>query len=62
MCQTVGHAETGRMGAAYGCGCMIPQRRHFSSAEKLDMLRNYAEELGKELEGVQERIQELEKK
>lgn len=45
-----------------GCGCMIPQRRHFSTEEKLEMLHDYEDELGKEIKGVQERIQELGKK
>jgi hypothetical protein len=52
----------GPMGSACGCGCLTPQRRHFSTEEKLEMLHAYEDELGKEIKGVQERIQELEEK
>ncbi|RJP26141.1 MAG: hypothetical protein C4536_16290 [Actinobacteria bacterium] len=62
MCQVVGRRDMGPMGSACGCGCLTPQRRHFSTEEKLEMLHAYEDELGKEIKGVQERIQELEEK
>jgi len=62
MCQTAGRRHAGMMGDVCGCRCLTPQRRHFSTEEKLEMLHTYEDELGKEIKGVQERIQELEKK
>jgi hypothetical protein len=62
MCGTVGRHHAGMMSNACGCGCLVPQRRHFSMEEKLEMLHVYEDELSKEIKGVQERIQELEEK
>ena len=48
------------------CGCWgagsAPARRFLSSKEEKECLKTYGDELSKELTGVQERIQELEKK
>jgi hypothetical protein len=44
-------------------GCCTPHFRHFpSSAELKEMLTKYKEQLQKEIEGVDERINELSKK
>jgi hypothetical protein len=63
MCQAAGRHHAGAMSGACGCGCLFPhaQRRHFSAEEKLEMLQIYEDELSKEIKGVQERIEELEK-
>jgi hypothetical protein len=64
MCHTVSGKNMGAAGSVCGCGCgcAVTQRRHFSKEEKLEMLHSYEDELGKEIKGVQERIQELEEK
>jgi hypothetical protein len=62
MCQVIDRREMGAGGSTCCCGCLTPQRRLFSKKEQVDVLRNYAEELDKEIEGVRERIQELENK
>jgi len=48
-----------------GCGCGMHghghgYRRHFlTKAEKIEKLKNYAEELKKELKAVEEKIKEM---
>lgn len=45
------------------CSCCGPRFRHFmTSEEKQKMLKEYREQLEKELTGVKERIDELTKK
>ena len=44
-----------------GCHCGMGHRRRFlTKAERLDQLRNYSEDLKKELQAVGEQIKELE--
>ncbi|MFC2024014.1 hypothetical protein ACFLTJ_00315 [Chloroflexota bacterium] len=50
------------MSGTCGCGCGGFQRRFVSAKEEQDRLENYAEQLKKELAGVEERIQELKSK
>ena len=51
-----------------GCGCGMHgfehgYRRHFlTKAEKTEKLKNYAEELRKELKAVEEKIKEMQSK
>ena len=47
---------------ACGCGCGGFHRRFVSAKEEQERLENYAEQLKKELAGVEERIQELKSK
>jgi hypothetical protein len=46
-----------------GCGMKCPlqgyRRRFFTKAEKIEKLKNYAEELKKELKAVEEKIKEV---
>ena len=42
-----------------GCGCGTFVRRFITAKEKEERLEGYREQLKKELEGVEERIQEL---
>lgn len=43
--------------------CCIPEFRHFiSKKEKKEMLKEYRDQLKKEIEGLEETIQELESK
>ena len=46
------------------CGCESGPafRRYFSTKEEKDCLENYKDQLEKELAGVRERIEEIEKK
>ena len=49
-----------------GCGCEPDHeeghgRRFLTEAERIEKLKNYAEELKKELEAVQEHVRELSK-
>ena len=41
------------------CGCGLVSRRFFSSQEELEHLEAYAEQLKKELAGVEERLREV---
>jgi hypothetical protein len=54
----------GRHGGYCGCGMHGHEhgyrRRFFSKAEKIEKLREYAEELKKELKAVEEKIKEIE--
>ncbi len=47
----------------YGCGMHghghEHRRRFFSKAEKIEKLKNYADELKKELKAVEEKIKEM---
>jgi hypothetical protein len=49
------------------CGCDMRgnghgyRRRFFTKAEKLEKLKDYAEELKNELKGVEEKIKEMQK-
>lgn len=42
-----------------GCGCGPSFRRFFSSQEELERLEAYADQLKKELAGVEERLREI---
>ena len=42
-----------------GCGCGSSFRRFFSSKEEQECLETYKDQLKKELDGVEERIQRL---
>ncbi len=62
MCQPKGsHGTSGSRGCGCGCGCGCGpfSRRFFTAKEKEERLDNYKEQLKKELEGLEERIQEL---
>lgn len=43
------------------CNCGVGGRSYFTKDEKVEMLKDYRESLEKELQGVKERIKELEK-
>lgn len=44
------------------CTCVgYDSRRYFTTEEKIEMLKEYKENLEKEAQGVRERIKELEK-
>ncbi len=45
----------------YGCGCGSGARNFPTRAEKIEMLREYKEALEKEIQGVSEKIKDLEK-
>lgn len=45
-----------------GCGCGTFFRRFISAKEEEERLEEYRDQLKKELEGVEERIQELKRK
>jgi hypothetical protein len=42
------------------CGCDPPFRRYYSSQEEQERLQTYRDQLKKELDGVQERISDME--
>lgn len=42
-----------------GCGCGPPFRAFIATEEQLERLKNYRDQLEKELAGVQERIGEI---
>ncbi len=42
-----------------GCGCGPPFRRFFTTQEELERLKNYRDQLEKELAAVQEQITEF---
>jgi hypothetical protein len=48
-----------KQGCGGNCGCH--GRKHFTKDEKKERLQHRAECLGKELEGIKEALQELEK-
>ena len=48
----------------YGCNCgssYDSSRRYLTKEEKVEMLKEYKESLEKEVQGIKERIKELEK-
>lgn len=45
----------------YGCGPGYGGRRYLTKEEKVEWLNDYAKELEGELQGVKERIQEIQK-
>jgi hypothetical protein len=45
-----------------GCGCGPSHRRFFSSEEEKECLKNYREQLKRELAGVEEHIKEVRQK
>lgn len=64
MCQPRGSQRTfGVWGCSCGgCGCGTFFRRFISAKEEEERLEEYRDQLKKELEGVEERIQELKRK
>ncbi len=63
MCQPSGSQSTsgvrGCNCGCCGCGCGPFFRRFITEKEKKERLEEYKEQLKKELEGVEERIQEI---
>ena len=65
MCQT--ENVTNRTGMSGNCcvpcecGCCPPFRRYYSSDEERERLESYRDQLKKELAGVEERIDGMEK-
>lgn len=51
----------GDMTENYGCNCGFVGRSFLTREEKLEMLKEYKENLEQEAKGVAERIKELEK-
>ncbi len=64
MCQSRGSQSTsGLRGCNCGCcGCGPFFRRFITAKEKEERLEEYKDQLKKELEGLEERIQELKRK
>lgn len=58
MCQPRGHQ---RSHGFCGCGCGSFPRRFVSGKEERERLERYKDQLKKELEGVDERLEELKK-
>ena len=62
MCHSVssqtlhGHGNTC---GCHQCGCGVFSRRFVSSKEEITMLEHYSDQLENELEGVKERMKEL---
>jgi hypothetical protein len=54
-----GQGHPGWWGRGCCCGCGTFPRRFFAAKEKEDRLQKYADELKKELAGVEEHIREL---
>jgi len=62
MCQPKERQRTaGVRGCNCGCGCGPFPRRFITAKEKEERLEEYREQLKKELEGLEEHIQELNK-
>lgn len=60
MCQPRGwQSSSGGWGCGCGYGCGTFTRRFISAREEEERLEEYREQLKKELDGVEERIQEL---
>lgn len=57
------HCKCGKSHGSYGCGgnCEC-DRKFLTKEEKVEMLKEYKDTLNKELKGVSETIEELEKK
>lgn len=64
MCQSRGNQRTsGVRGCSCGCcGCGPFFRRFLTEQEEAERLEEYKEQLKKELEGLEERIQEFQQK
>ena len=61
MCDSKGgHSTSGGHGCSCGCcGCGSFSRRFITKKEKMECLENYREQLKKELEGLEEHIQDF---
>lgn len=66
MCQSRGNQRTsgvrGCSCGCCGCGCGPFFRRFLTEQEEAERLEEYKEQLKKELEGLEERIQEFQQK
>lgn len=49
----------GHCGPGMNCGCGCGTRRFFSREERIEMLEGYREQLEKEIQGLDNHIQEL---
>ena len=59
-CQPTGlQRSIAAWGGGWGCGCWPVPRRFISEKEEQEMLQKYRDQLKMELDGVEERIQEL---
>ena len=61
MCQGRRSYRMGRHTSGCGCGCMPFHRSFISSKEELEMLNEYKDQLKKEMEGIEERLEKLKK-
>ncbi len=56
-----GTNNKGHCGPDKGCGCFHKARHFFTEEERIQMLENYREQLEKELRGLDQKLQEMQK-